>query len=111
MVVTQEQLNEYYAAEVVDQDGGRVGSMGEIYLDNRTGDPAWLTVRTGFLGGRKVFVPLVTAEIRDGQIFVPYSSAKIKGAPDVPADPHLSDNEEQDLYQYYAVQEGPAPSA
>ena len=111
MVVTQQQLNEYYAAEVVDQDGEKVGSMGEIYLDNRTGEAAWMTVRTGWLAGRTVFVPLSTAEIRDGQIHVPYSVDKIKNTPDIDVDGHLSEDNEQDLYHYYAIEEGPAPSA
>ena len=111
MGVTQDQLNEYFDAEVVDQEGHKVGTMGEIYLDNRTGDPAWVTVRTGWLAGRKVFVPLTTAEIADGQIRLPYSTERIKGAPDVVPDGHLSEDEEQELYLYYAVEDGPAPSA
>lgn len=111
MALTQEQLDEFFDAEVVDQDGHKVGSMGEIYLDNRTGEPAWATVRTGWLGGRKVFVPLQTAELADGQVRLPYSSTKIKNAPDLVPDGHLNEDEEQDLYTYYSVEEGPAPSA
>jgi len=111
MGVTQEQLAEYFDAEVVDQDGHRVGALGQIYLDNRTGDPAWATVRTGLLGGRKVFVPLATAELRDGQVLVPYSTEMIKGAPDIAPDGHLSEDNEQDLYLYYRFDEGPGPSA
>lgn len=111
MGVTQEQLDEYYDAEVVDQDGQRVGSLGEIYVDNRTGEPAWATVRTGWFGGRKVFVPLATAEVQNGQILVPYPGERIKDAPAIAADGHLSEDNEQDLYRYYAVDEGPAPSA
>ena len=63
MVISHEQLNKLYDAEVVDQDGERVGAMGQIYLDNATGEPAWITVRTGWFGGRRVFVPLTTAEV------------------------------------------------
>lgn len=110
-MISQDELNRLYDAEVLDQDGERIGALGEVYLDNRTGDPAWLTVRAGWFGGRKVFVPLATAEVRDGQIQVPYTLEKVKGAPDVVADGHVSESDEQDLYTYYRVQEGPAPTA
>ncbi|MGO0575187.1 PRC-barrel domain-containing protein [Ornithinimicrobium panacihumi] len=111
MGITQEQLDQYFDAEVVDQDGERVGSLGEVYVDNRTGHPAWATVRTGWFAGRKVFVPLATAELRDGRVLVPYSTEMIKRAPDIAPDGHLSEDNEQDLYLYYAVDDGPAPSA
>jgi sporulation protein YlmC with PRC-barrel domain len=110
-VISQEQLNALYDAEVVDQDGEKVGAMGQVYLDNKTGEPAWVTVRTGRFSGRKVFVPLSSAEIVDDQIRVPYPTAMIKDAPDIPCDRHLSEDEEQDLFEYYAVDDGPAPSA
>ncbi|MFK5632978.1 PRC-barrel domain-containing protein [Ornithinimicrobium sp. LYQ103] len=111
VVISHEQLNMLYDAEVVDQDGEKVGAMGQIYLDNATGEPAWITVRTGWFGGRRVFVPLTTAEVLDGQIRCAYSMAKIKGAPDIEVDGHLSEADEQDLDAYYAVDEGPMPSA
>lgn len=110
-MISQEQLNALYDAEVLDQSGEKVGSMGQVYLDNKTGDPAWVTVRTGWFGGRRVFVPLSNAEIVDEQIRVPYSTAMIKSAPDIKCDGHLSEDDEQDLYEYYAVDEGPEPSA
>ncbi len=110
-MISQEQLNALYDAEVVDQGGEKVGAMGQVYLDNKTGEPAWVTVRTGWFSGRKVFVPLSTAEIVRDQIRVPYSIAMIKAAPDIPCDRHLSEDEEQDLFEYYSVEDGSAPSA
>ena len=110
-MISQEQLNALYDAEVVDQGGERVGAMCRVYLDNRTGEPAWVTVRTGWIGSRKVFVPLTTAEIVNEQIRVPYSTEMIRDAPDIPCAKHLSEDEEQDLFEYYAVEDGAAPSA
>lgn len=110
-VISQEQLNALYDAEVVDQGGEKVGAMGQVYLDNKTGEPAWVTVRTGWFGARKVFVPLTTAEIVDGQIRVPYSTAMIKEAPDIACDRHVSEDEEQDLLEYYSADGEPGPSA
>lgn len=110
-MITQEQLNALYDAEVVDQDGEKVGALDQVYLDNATGDPAWLTVRTGWLGGRRIFCPLSNAELVGHRIQVPYPVSLIKDAPDIPVDRHLTEDEEDQLYEYYAVDEGPAPSA
>lgn len=110
-MITQEQLNALYDAEVVDQEGEKVGSLDKVYLDNATGDPAWVTVRTGWFGGRRAFCPLSNAEIVGHQIRVPYPVAMIKGAPEIQVDRHLTEDEEEQLYDYYSADEGPAPSA
>ncbi|MGC5583349.1 PRC-barrel domain-containing protein [Ornithinimicrobium sp. W1679] len=110
MTISQEQLEALYDAEVVDQDGEKVGSLGQVYVDNGTGEAAWITVRTGWFGGRKIFVPLSTAELVDGQIRVPYPSAMIKDAPDIDISGHLSENDEQDLFDYYAPEVGETPA-
>ena len=106
MTISQEELEALYDAAVVDQAGEKVGALGQVYVDNATGEAAWVTVRTGWFGGRKIFVPLATAELVDGQVRVPYSSAMIKDAPEVDTKGHLSENDEHDLYDYYAVEQG-----
>lgn len=110
-VITQEQLNALYDADVVDQDGEKVGALDQVYIDNATGDPAWLTVRTGWIAGRRCFCPLSNAEIVGAQIRLAYTVEMIKGAPDIPVDRHLTEDEEEQLLEYYSVDEGPAPSA
>ncbi|MFK5584993.1 MULTISPECIES: PRC-barrel domain-containing protein [unclassified Serinicoccus] len=111
VVVSYEQLGELYDAEVVDQDGHKVGRLDQVYLDNGTGEPAWITVRTGLLGGRKIFCPVANAVVEDRQVRVPYPVEMLKGAPEIACDGHLNEDEEEELYDYYAVEEGPAPSA
>ena len=96
-MVTYEQLGEMYDAEVVDQDGHKVGGMCQVYLDNGTGSPAWVSVRTGWFGGRKVFCPVSNATVQGGRIQVPYPLAMIKDAPDIPCDGHLTEDEEEQL--------------
>lgn len=110
-MVSYEQLGDLYDAEVIDQDGHKVGRLDQVYLDNGTGDPAWATVRTGWFGGRKVFCPVANATVEDGQVQVPYSATMLKDAPDIACDGHLNEEEEEELYAYYSVDEGPAPSA
>lgn len=105
-MVTYEELGELFDAEVVDQDGHKVGGLDQVYVDNATGRPAWVSVRTGWLGGRKVFCPVGGAVVENGQIRVPYPASMIKEAPDIPCDGHLTENEEEQLLDHYSLDEG-----
>ncbi|HXH81025.1 PRC and DUF2382 domain-containing protein [Nocardioides sp.] len=89
---------------VVDNDGSKIGSIGQVYLDDQTGQPEWVTVKTGMFGGGESFVPLREAEVTGDDLRVPYSKDKVKDAPRIEdADSHLSETEEAELYRYYGV--------
>ncbi len=60
---------------------GEIGKVGQVYTDNDTGQPSWVTVKTGWFGTNESFVPLNAATIEDGTIRVPYDKEMIKGAP------------------------------
>src|SRR5688500_13228006 len=78
---------------VVDNDGDKIGKVGQVFLDDQTGNPEWVTVHTGLFGTGESFVPLNQASIRGDQIVVPYDKAKVKGAPRVDdAGGHLSES-------------------
>lgn len=104
MRITQEHIDQLYNADVVDRDGDSLGGVGQVYLDDNTGDPAWVTVKTGFFGTKETFVPLNDADFGDGTIRLPYEKGYIKDAPNMEADQHLSESEQDELYRYYDVQ-------
>ncbi|GGK83712.1 DUF2382 domain-containing protein [Ornithinimicrobium pekingense] len=103
MSITTEHIEELYTAEVVDRDGSTLGSVGQVYLDDDTGQPAWVTVKTGFFGTSESFVPLDDAEYADGRVRVPYEKSYVKDAPNMESDAHLSEAEQDELYRYYKV--------
>jgi len=92
---------------VVGNDGSELGRVGQVYTDNDTGQPSWVTVKTGWFGTNESFVPLDAATIKDGTIQVPYDKDLIKGAPNNEAGEPLSEADEQELYSYYNLT-GPA---
>lgn len=99
--MTQEDITRLHDAHVIDQDGDKVGSVGQIYLDDQTNRPTWVTVKTGLFGTKETFVPLDQAT-RDGDdIRVPYTKEFIKDAPNMDAEHHISEAEEDELYRYY----------
>lgn len=86
---------------VVDGDGSEIGRVGQVYTDNQTGQPSWVTVKTGWFGVRESFVPLNSATIDADVIRVPYDKDMIKGAPNNDSGEPLSEDDEQQLYAYY----------
>jgi uncharacterized protein (TIGR02271 family) len=91
-------------ADVRGPDGTRIGPIGQVYLDDATGEPEWVTVRTGLFGGAESFVPLQGATVSDGAVRVAFDKDTVKGAPRV-EDPegHLEAEDETALYAYYGL--------
>src|SRR5688500_1103405 len=85
--------------DVYDQSGDKIGSAAEVYLDDETGQPEWVTVRTGLFGTKESFVPIRDADVTDDGLRVPVSKDRVKDAPKIDAEGHLSPEEEQELYR------------
>lgn len=105
-MITETQIQQVIGTTAVDSDGDKLGKVGEIYLDDETGRPEWATVQTGLFGTKETFVPLAQAELSGDQLRFPYDKAKVKDAPSIDSDGHLSPQEEQELYRYYGLAEG-----
>jgi len=104
MGITSDQLDGIAAdGAVLAIDGDKIGGIGQIYLDDNTGEPNWVTVRTGLFGTSETFVPLDGASLSGGEIFVNYDKATVKDAPRVDADGNISPEEEDILYTYYSL--------
>ena len=88
-------------ATVTDLDGDKIGTVKQIYVDPRTGQPNWASVKTGFFGTAESFVPLDEAEAAEGDIRVPYSKDVVKDAPRLESHETLQDADEDNLYAYY----------
>jgi uncharacterized protein (TIGR02271 family) len=85
----------------VDRDGQKIGTITDIYYDDNTGLPEWLTVKTGMLGTRSSFVPMQGAETSGEDLRLLYAKDKVKDAPNIDADGALTPDEERSLYEYY----------
>lgn len=88
---------------VYDSDGEKVGSVGRVYVDDDTGKPDWITVKTGMFGMKESFVPLAGARRVGSDLHVSHPKDRVKDAPRVDADAHLSVSEEEELYRHYGL--------
>jgi uncharacterized protein (TIGR02271 family) len=100
---TIEEVRAWRGGTVVDRDGDKIGSIDEVYMDEDTGQPEWLAVKTGMFGTRLSFVPLAEASRSGDEVRVPYEKAQVKDAPNVDPDGRLSQQEEASLYSHYGL--------
>jgi len=100
---TTEEITNWRGHEARGTDGAKLGTIEDIYLDQQTGKPEWVAIKTGLFGGHVSFAPLAEARLDGDAVTVPYDKAKIKDAPRVDADGQLSQQEEAEMYRYYGV--------
>ncbi|MGY1806524.1 DUF2382 domain-containing protein [Blastococcus sp. SYSU D00669] len=102
-MIGTETISRVIGSDVYDESGQKIGSASEVYLDDESGQPEWLTVRTGLFGTKESFVPIRNADLTDDGVRVPVSKDQVKDAPKIDTDGHLSPQEEQELYRYYGM--------
>ena len=102
-MISTHELDRLEGATVYDSDGDKVGTVEQIYLDDETGAPSWVTVNTGLFGTSESFVPLQQADFTGEGLRVGYDKETIKDAPRMEADRHLEPAEEDELYRYYGL--------
>jgi uncharacterized protein (TIGR02271 family) len=95
---------------VRDRDGDKIGSVEEIYVDDQTGKPEWLAIRTGLFGTRQSLVPVEGARDEGGDILVAYAKQQVQDSPNVDPDGEISQEEEQRLYGHYGLDYGESRS-
>jgi uncharacterized protein (TIGR02271 family) len=102
-MIGSETISRVIGQDVYDASGDKIGSASEVYLDDESGQPEWVTVKTGLFGTKESFVPIRDADLTDDGVRVPVSKDQVKDAPKIDAEGHLSPQEEQELYRYYGL--------
>ena len=100
-----ETLRRWCGMRVVGADGAGIGTITDIYLDDRDDQPRWALVGSG--GGH--LVPISEAVERDGAVHVPYDSTLVAAAPGMAPVGWLSDEEEAELFGHYGLAYEPRP--
>ena len=103
MPITENDLSEVYDGDVLSVSGEKIGSVGQIYLDDQSGEPTFVTANTGLFGLSQSFVPLRGARVENGDVIVDFDRTTVKDAPRIDDDGSLSPAEEDQLYAYYGM--------
>ena len=112
MPITESDLSDLSGGNVVTTSGDKIGSIGQIYLDDQTGEPSFVAANTGLLGLSQSLIPLRDATIRDGDVVVGYDKDMVTNAPPLEDDEgSLSRGQQEKLYDYYGISyDAPRPT-
>ncbi|WP_432488118.1 DUF2382 domain-containing protein [Kineococcus sp. SYSU DK018] len=103
MISGMNSVEELYGATVTGTDGDKIGKVDEVYLDNATNQPEWVSVKTGLFGSNVSLIPLSQATMSGDTVTVPFAKAMVKDAPHHDPGHELSEQDENDLYAYYGM--------
>jgi len=105
-MIDQASVPSLMGSTVRDNAGNKIGKVGQVYLDDTTGQPEWVTVKTGLFGTKETFVPLAAAHVEGDDLVIDVSKDRVSDAPRIDEDGHLSEEQETELYAYYGVSQG-----
>jgi uncharacterized protein (TIGR02271 family) len=100
-MTSTEDLQDMEGRTAVDKDGAKLGKIGQVYLDDQSGQPLWVTIHTGMFGTKESFAPLYGSRTSGDNLQLAVSKDMVKDAPSVDADGHIEDSENEALYTYY----------
>ncbi|MBC8090949.1 MAG: PRC-barrel domain-containing protein [Pseudonocardia sp.] len=99
-----ENLRDWRGKKVIDLDDDKIGEMEAVYVDTGTDEPAFLTVRVGFIGRhRLVFVPLTGATVTPDAVRVRFDKKLVTDAPSIDTDGELVAADEPAIFAHYEI--------
>jgi hypothetical protein len=99
-----ENLRDWRGQKVIDPDGGKIGDLEAVYVDTATDEPAFITVRVGFIGRHKLaFVPLDGATVSPSAVRVRYDKKGVGDSPTIELDGELTAAEEPAVFLHYSL--------
>jgi PRC-barrel domain len=98
---TVDEIRTWQGCDVVGPDDDKIGSIGDIYLDRRSGDPEWVAIKSGLFGTKLHFAPISGADMDGDVIRMQWDKDTIRDAPHVEVDGELTPEEEARLYSHY----------
>lgn len=111
-MINQRRALELSGCEAFDPHGQRLGLVGQLFLDDATEEPAWVTVQSGIFGTNERFVPLDGAAYDGDTLTVAVSRDAVRQSPPVVL--HQGDllwEQEHELFLHYGLEYGVTPAA
>ena len=80
-MIARQDFDRIEGATAYDNSGEKIGRVGQLYIDDETGEATWVTVSTGLFGLSESFAPLQGAEFDGKDIRLKYDKETVKDAP------------------------------
>jgi hypothetical protein len=98
-----EQLRSWIGYTAYDVNGDTVGTIEDVYEDDRGSGPEWFAISTGWFGSRHSFAPVAGARAEGDRLVLPWTKDQIKAGPNYDAG-DIDDGEH--LYGHYGMDRG-----
>lgn len=102
-MISTDAIDDMIGADALDAQDDRIGEVGQVYVDEHTERPTWVSVRLGLLSGAEVLVPLEDAEWDERTLHVAVERKVAREAPRKEMDEPLTVAEEERLYTHYGM--------
>ncbi len=102
-MISRKLARELPGRDLFDRNGERIGEINQVFVDEVTDEPRWVTVKTGWFGLSDSFVPLVDVDTSGAGVRVAYDRATIKDAPRFSAAEPLTRRDEDELHTHYGL--------
>jgi stress response protein YsnF/sporulation protein YlmC with PRC-barrel domain len=94
------QAEQLIGVRVTGGDGQVVGTVQQVFNDDRDGTPVWARIRAG---NRDRFVPLSGSRVTKDGLSVPFDAQKIMSGPEVTAERHMSSAQTDQLSRHFGL--------
>lgn len=103
--MAQSTLDSLLERTVVDVNGEKIGKVRQIYIDNESGSPTWVSVSTGLFSSSSL-VPLsgATYQADTEPLRVRVSKGQVKSAPRLDSAGRISRDAEIELLAHYRIE-------
>ena len=91
-------------ATAYDVNGDKVGGVKDVYVNDTTGQPDFVSVNHGLFGGGDSIVPLRGHTLRDGELHLAFPKERIEDAPDLDENGHLTTEDQDAFYRHYGLE-------
>lgn len=95
-------IQQLFDAEVVGPEGEAIGTVEQIFADDVTGAPTFVTVKDARTGAES-FLPVSGADYNGRRVEVPFSQDVVQAAPSANGGEDLSPEREAEVYGYYGI--------
>ena len=91
-------------ATAYDVDGEKLGGVKDVYVNDTTGQPDFVSVNHGMFGGGDSIVPLRGHTLRDGELHLAFPKDRVQDAPELDENGHLTTEDQDAFYRHYGLE-------
>jgi hypothetical protein len=103
-VFEADDIREWRGHNVVDDSGSKIGELEALYVDTRTDEYEFVTVKVGLLSRQRlVFVPTAGATVGPNYLKVRFPKKQVRDAPSIDTDGELLATDEPAVFRHYEM--------